>query len=322
MSGSDRVPVPVVLDAERFLQATRRSLAPLEGTHIHLTAVRDHRDKVGLDGQLYVDWLRGLLAWLVAEMNLPAPMKILDVGCGTGELTVLMNKLGHEAWGVDLHQEHLELARILAADNGVPPTRFKESAGPVLPFEDRSMDVAELLVVLEHVPDSVLPTLLGELRRVVRHGVHLVVPNRLQWVDDHTGLVGVPLLPRSLAEKYVRLRGARRAYGLSADASWDVWYRSFARIRNLAGRAGFEVVFPPKSTVFPAADSDAQLPLHEFDRRSSRFSRKILWGGLGGAIRAWAAVRRVPPEGLMPYLNLYLVRKDFLPFDREIDRPV
>ena len=119
---------PVVLETGRFLEAVHKSLAPLVGTHIHDSALRDHRRKCGLDSQEYVDWLRVLFRWLEEDTGLRAPMRVLDVGCGTGELTVLINKLGHEAWGVDLHQEHLELARILAEENGLDATRFSRHA--------------------------------------------------------------------------------------------------------------------------------------------------------------------------------------------------
>lgn len=295
-----------MLACARFLEAVERDLEPLRGTHIHAAALRDHRLKLGLDGQEYVTWLRALLPWLQEQAGQSRPLRILDVGCGTGELTVLMGRLGHEAWGADVHAEHLALARTLADENGVPPLRFVHTAGAALPFADRSMDVAHLHVVLEHVPDEVLPALLRELRRVVRHGVHVIVPNRLQWIDDHTGLKGVPLLPRPLGEWWVRRRAGDRAYGISAEGRWDVQYRAFPRIRRLAAQAGFQVRFPPDATVYPPAGSEAQLPLHRFHSVSPSRPKRWVWRGIGLAILAWARLRSVPPEGLRQYLNLYL----------------
>jgi len=301
------VGVPLTLRADRFLEALEGSLSPLEGTYIREATLRDHRAKVGLTDQSYVAWLDALLGWASHLPGARAPLRILDLGCGTGALTVLMNRLGHRCVGTDLHAEHLALARILAEDNGLDPACFLETRGASLPFRDGSFDLAHLHVVLEHVPDPVLPHLLAELRRVVRVGVHLIVPNRLQWTDDHTGLRGLPLLPRRWAEAIVRRQGRFRQYGISADGGWDVHYRSLPTIRRFAQAAGFNLHFPPAELYFPPLESEAQRPLHELHRVSPGWVKRLVWRGMGTGIQGWARAQNVPPEGLLPYLNLFLV---------------
>jgi ubiquinone/menaquinone biosynthesis C-methylase UbiE len=52
-------------------------------------------------------------AWLdlLREVAGPPPLKVLDVGCGTGFLAMRMAELGHTAVGVDLSEEMLAEAR-------------------------------------------------------------------------------------------------------------------------------------------------------------------------------------------------------------------
>jgi ubiquinone/menaquinone biosynthesis C-methylase UbiE len=52
-------------------------------------------------------------AWLalLQEVGGPPPLKVLDVGCGTGFLALCMAELGHTAVGIDLSEEMLAEAR-------------------------------------------------------------------------------------------------------------------------------------------------------------------------------------------------------------------
>ncbi len=52
-------------------------------------------------------------AWLdlLREVAGPPPLKVLDVGCGTGFLALRMAELGHTAVGIDLSEEMLAEAR-------------------------------------------------------------------------------------------------------------------------------------------------------------------------------------------------------------------
>ena len=52
-------------------------------------------------------------AWLdlLREVAGPAPLTVLDVGCGTGFLAMRMAELGHTAVGIDLAEEMLTAAQ-------------------------------------------------------------------------------------------------------------------------------------------------------------------------------------------------------------------
>jgi 2-polyprenyl-3-methyl-5-hydroxy-6-metoxy-1,4-benzoquinol methylase len=58
-------------------------------------------------------WTGLLKAWLP-----PAPATILDVGCGTGSLSVILAELGYQVTGIDLSPAMIALAQEKAAAHG------------------------------------------------------------------------------------------------------------------------------------------------------------------------------------------------------------
>lgn len=51
-------------------------------------------------------WARRLASWLP-----PGPVDVLDIGCGTGSLSLLLAEAGHRVTGVDLAPRMVERAR-------------------------------------------------------------------------------------------------------------------------------------------------------------------------------------------------------------------
>jgi ubiquinone/menaquinone biosynthesis C-methylase UbiE len=76
----------------------------------------------------------------------PAPAAVVDLGCGTGSLAVLLAENGFQVDGLDSSPRMLELARRKAAHHGVAvPLVRGDAARP--PFGPRSFDV----VLVRHV---------------------------------------------------------------------------------------------------------------------------------------------------------------------------
>jgi SAM-dependent methyltransferase len=70
--------------------------------------------------------------------------RVLDVGCGTGQTTRDAAQAAPDgtALGVDLSGRMIELARRLAAEEGIANARFDQADAQVQPFPARSFDVA------------------------------------------------------------------------------------------------------------------------------------------------------------------------------------
>ncbi len=88
-----------------------------------------------------------------------SPLKILDVGCGTGANLEMLSEFG-VAGGVDVSAEALSFCR----ERGL--VNVKQGAAEALPYDDKSFDLVTGLDVVEHLDDDLAG--LKEMRRVLR----------------------------------------------------------------------------------------------------------------------------------------------------------
>lgn len=122
-------------------------------------------------------WHRGMLSTsrvLLRSRLVPAG-RALDAGCGTGGFLRFLRDEGQfsRLAGVDIASAAIDLARrqVPEADLHVAPLHD-------LPFRDEVFDLVVANDVLQHVPEAVLESSLGELRRVLsRDGALLVRTN-------------------------------------------------------------------------------------------------------------------------------------------------
>ncbi|MBW2040050.1 MAG: methyltransferase domain-containing protein [Deltaproteobacteria bacterium] len=98
---------------------------------------------------------------------------LLDVGCGTGNLLLFLQRQGMRVVGVDPSPYMLEKAR-KKLDKGPP---LLHARAEELPFKDKSFDMLILVTTLEFVEDPFLT--LKEAFRVTRERVFLGVLNAL-----------------------------------------------------------------------------------------------------------------------------------------------
>lgn len=110
---------------------------------------------------------------------------VLDVGCGTGEITVRLAAKYPEATlvGIDLEEAHLERARAKSKQFG-SRVRFQSGDALKLPFPDESFDLVVCRHVLQAVPDPA--QVVREIRRVLRSGgrAHLIAEDYgMLWAE-------------------------------------------------------------------------------------------------------------------------------------------
>jgi len=109
----------------------------------------------------------------------PPPAKVLEVGCGTGNVSSFLALKGYSVTGCEFYNEAIHLAW----------PGFLRIQGDVtaLPFADNSFDIVGLFDLIEHFQDDSIP--LKEAIRVVREGgiIMVTVPAREElwsWADE------------------------------------------------------------------------------------------------------------------------------------------
>lgn len=141
------------------------------------------------DSRVRAAWADRLRSWIPA-----APARILDLGCGTGSVSLLLAEDGHFPVGVDLSarmiavaqdkmHRHRQRVMLLVGDAGDPPPQAGES-----------FDVVLTRHLLWTLPDP--QTALRRWTRLLRPGGRLVlIEGRWGAVTDAPYTPGAPLLP-------------------------------------------------------------------------------------------------------------------------------
>jgi ubiquinone/menaquinone biosynthesis C-methylase UbiE len=106
---------------------------------------------------------------LVEQAALQPGHRVLDLGCGTGGLTLLIKRLHPhvDVVGLDPDPQALARARRKAARAGVA-FQLDQGFGDALPYADASFDRVLSAFVLHHVPPAEKAPTLREVRRVLR----------------------------------------------------------------------------------------------------------------------------------------------------------
>jgi ubiquinone/menaquinone biosynthesis C-methylase UbiE len=102
---------------------------------------------------------------------------VLEVGCGTGNITLALARRGARMAGVDLSGPMLAAAKRRALQESLSPTWIRGAAG-ALPFPKNSFDGVISILALDFISDR--PGALREMVRVLRPGgfVLLALLNR------------------------------------------------------------------------------------------------------------------------------------------------
>lgn len=114
---------------------------------------------------------------LIDQAEIGEGQSVLDLGCGTGTLTVIIKQAQPraEVTGLDGDAKVLRIARAKAAKAGVP-LQFDEGMSYQLPYADNSFDRVLSSMMLHHLSTDDKKRTLAEVLRVLRPGgeVHVV----------------------------------------------------------------------------------------------------------------------------------------------------
>ncbi len=177
-------------------------------------------------------------AFAVAEVS--AGMKVLDVGCGRGEILRHCARLGADAFGIDYAPVAIELAsQAVAGESDAPgKTGVAQSDAKRLPFPNAYFDRVLMFDVVEHLFPWELAQSMAEIRRVLKPGGAFIVhtaPN--VWYDRYA----YPLV------RFVRIlmgQGAQypknpRALNVSANVEVHVNEQSQMSLARALRQSGF-----------------------------------------------------------------------------------
>ncbi len=116
---------------------------------------------------------RSWAAWARALGDLLPPLRVADLGCGEGYLTIEAARWARDVVAVDRSDDVLKRGRALARRRRVSNITWKRGELEKLPLADASVDVALLSQALHHAHDPAAA--LAEAARIVRPGGRVLV---------------------------------------------------------------------------------------------------------------------------------------------------
>lgn len=150
-------------------------------------------DFVTIKARMKANWMAGDYATfarymergameILAGWEIAPGSRLLDVGCGTGQIAIPAARAGVDVTGIDIASNWIDVARARAAAEGLNAT-FDVGDAEQLPYPDASFDVVISMVGAMFAPQADRVAL--ELLRVCKPGGRVLMVN---WTP--TGMVG------------------------------------------------------------------------------------------------------------------------------------
>jgi demethylmenaquinone methyltransferase/2-methoxy-6-polyprenyl-1,4-benzoquinol methylase/phosphoethanolamine N-methyltransferase len=118
----------------------------------------------------------------IEQAQLQPGEKVLDVGCGTGGVTIpAKQRVGYNGQVAGIHPapEMIAVARKKAARTGLE-IDFRLGVIESLPFPDASFDVVTSSLMMHHLPHEVQVKGLAEIHRVLKPGGRIFIADMLR----------------------------------------------------------------------------------------------------------------------------------------------
>jgi SAM-dependent methyltransferase len=132
---------------------------------------------------------RSWAAWARALGQLLPPLRVADLGCGEGYLTIEASRWASRVIAIDRSKAVLERARDLAARRRVRNVTWRRGEIERVPIGDRAVDVAILSQALHHAEDPARAV--SEAARIVVPGGRVLVldlrEHDQEWVKKRLG---------------------------------------------------------------------------------------------------------------------------------------
>jgi ubiquinone/menaquinone biosynthesis C-methylase UbiE len=103
----------------------------------------------------------------IGRYNVNLGAKVLDIGCGSGVSTIVWDKMGYDAIGIDLSSGLISQAQQLAKEEN-SSARFKIGDVSKMDYDDNYFDVCFMAGLLHHFPNY--DPVLTEIFRVLKSG--------------------------------------------------------------------------------------------------------------------------------------------------------
>jgi len=176
--------------------------------------------------------------------------RLLDLGCGMGNVSIVGSKYSSYVVGLDISIKALERTKWRVDLRQIRGVHLVNGDALKLPFIDETFDLVMAYDLYEHVSNK--DGLLEEMLRVTDKKGFLVLTtgNRLFPFDRHTQLWFIDYLPKKLATHYVRLTNRGNSYEVFQPTYWSLLkkFSKYSKVTMVDGDSALNLI----ENVYPA----------------------------------------------------------------------
>lgn len=217
------------------------------------------------------------LRWLIKtidEQRPVGPIRILDVGCGTGNITLPLGLIPHaEVVGIDMYQPNIDECN---RKNTYPNVRLEFARLNEFPVAD--FDFIIFTEVLEHIPGY--DAILQDLSARMKFGAQILVTIPNGWGPFEWAMTPMYVMRKmglnGFIAKVKGWVGKKEPYALNQEIDPHVNFFTVAQIRRDNQRFGFTMLEFRKSFVM-APIFETYLPFISLTRLAHFDNRMAQW---------------------------------------------
>ena len=163
--------------------------------------------------------------------------RVLDIGCGYGNLLLVLADHFNHVHGIEIMPERVEWAR-----KRIPTAEIMCASATDMAWPEQWFDLVTSTDVFEHIPVPQQIAAAAEMFRVTKRGGKgfVKVPNRFQLVDEHNYVKFATWFPDFLRRRYVHF--------MSGNPYVQCWERTGRGWKRLFEQAGFQVLIKSIAT--------------------------------------------------------------------------
>ncbi len=234
---------------DNALQKDRESVSSMFNNIASKYDLLNHLLSLGIDKI----WRRKLLKFVKANN----PEKVLDLACGTGDMTIALSRAGFEVIGADIAEKMLDVARAKSKrinyKSITPPVYILASADSI-PMPDDSFDSVTITFGIRNFENR--KSSLQEILRVLKKGGHLAIlefatPKNRVWrlLFNFYFLNILPLIGRIISrdmKAYSYLPESVRQFPQYSDLCKEISDEGFSEVQYSSLTGGVAVLYTAK----------------------------------------------------------------------------
>lgn len=178
--------------------------------------------------------------------------KVLDIGCGIGDLTYHFSMRSELTIGIDIALVNTEMTQTNMVEREIHNVEVLQASATPLPFSDNSFDLVIMADVIEHITDA--PFACQEVRRVLRTGgiFICVTPHRqtLTFWEVADQLIWLPFNIVRQGRKGLRIK---QVTPLVYEQ-----YLSTSELKGIVTNTGFEITEMRRICFYPGPEGGGE----------------------------------------------------------------